>query len=107
MRAEFEENLAGQHAFEEESRRVHAFVLDLGSGAAPPHSTIPRMVHGYYRSRQRQATPRNTGRMSVIHTVQQLGGLASRRQLATLGHGRHVIDRALASSALVRVRRGW
>ena len=45
--------------------------------------------------------------MSLISNVRRLGGLASRKQLTLLGHGRHVIDRALRAGTLIPVRPGW
>ncbi len=45
--------------------------------------------------------------MSLVETVARLGGLASRRQLAALGHGRHVIDNALKGGGLLPIRPGW
>lgn len=45
--------------------------------------------------------------MNLIVTVSNLGNLASRRQLAALGFGRHVIENALRAGTLVKVRPGW
>ena len=45
--------------------------------------------------------------MNLISTVSNLGSLASRRQLAALGFGRHIIERALSSGALLKIRPGW
>lgn len=40
-------------------------------------------------------------------TMTALGHLAQRRQLAALGHGRRMVDRALTAGTLVPVRPGW
>jgi len=40
-------------------------------------------------------------------TMTALGHLAQRRQLAALGHGRRIVDHALAAGTLVPVRPGW
>lgn len=45
--------------------------------------------------------------MNLTSAVSKLGSLASRRQLAALGYGRHLIEGALQSGALVKVRPGW
>ncbi|WP_185740588.1 endonuclease domain-containing protein [Homoserinimonas aerilata] len=45
--------------------------------------------------------------MTLIASLTRLGGLAGRRQLALLGHGRHIIDAALQEGNVLPVRRGW
>lgn len=45
--------------------------------------------------------------MNLTQTVSRVGHLATWRQLAALGFGRHVIERALADGTLVKVRPGW
>ena len=48
-----------------------------------------------------------TRQMNIEKVMVSLGYLAPRRQLGGLGIGRHVIDRALESGRLHRVRPGW
>lgn len=45
--------------------------------------------------------------MNLANRMTTLGHLASKPQLAALGHGRHVVDTALAQGLLVPVRPGW
>ena len=48
-----------------------------------------------------------TREMNIEKVMVSLGHLAPRRQLGSLGIGRHIIDRALESGRLHRVRPGW
>lgn len=48
-----------------------------------------------------------TRRMNIMEVMTRLGYLAQRRQLGGLGFGRHLIDRAIESQQLHRVRPGW
>ncbi len=45
--------------------------------------------------------------MNLFEELAKLGHLASRRQLGSIGVGRHQIDRALETGRLHRVRPGW
>jgi very-short-patch-repair endonuclease len=45
--------------------------------------------------------------MNLNQAVARVGHLATRRQLAALGFGRHTLERALAAGSLVKIRPGW
>lgn len=48
-----------------------------------------------------------TRAMDMMQAIARLGNLAQRRQLGSLGFGRHLIDRAIECARLHRVRPGW
>jgi very-short-patch-repair endonuclease len=60
-----------------------------------------------YRSTSRERREGHPVPMELSAVMARTGHLASRRQLAAAGIGRHLVDRGLREGGVIRVRPGW